>query len=335
MSDRPGVTIVIPVLNASSLLPRCLGSIRDQDYPRALVQVLVADGGSTDGTRELAESYGAEVVDNPERLAEPGVALGMSLAKNPIRIVMAADNDFPTARWLSTVASVFESSKVRGVYTHVVNASDDPPFSRYFNLLHADPFNWFVFGRGADPKRFGRFFPVVESGDGYVVYEFPRDERPLLAMAQGFALRGELPRGEHNVEDDILPLWEALDRGERFAYTTVGIHHHHTVSLRQFLRKYRARTASVLRSSAGGWRARERQMTPGQRRRRALWLPYSLSLVLPLVDAIRGLIRDRDRVWLYHPIACAALSGAMALGALDARRSPAALPPRRAADSPR
>jgi hypothetical protein len=328
---RLGVTIVIPVLNASSLLPRCLGSIRGQDYPRDLVQVIVADGGSTDGTRELAVSYGCEVVDNPERLAEPGVALGMSLAKNPIRIVMAADNDLPSEHWISTVVSVFESSDVRGVYTHVLNAPDDPPFGRYFNLLHADPFNWFVFGKGANPKRFGRFFRAVESGEDYEVYEFPPDERPLLAMAQGFALRGELPRGEHNVEDDILPLWEALDSGERLAYTTVGIHHHHTASLRQFLRKYRARTASVLRSSAGGWRAREGQMTPGQRRRRILWLPYSLSLVLPLLDALRGLVRDRDPVWLYHPIACASLTGAMALGALDARRSPA----RQAAGSPR
>jgi hypothetical protein len=320
-NDRTGVTIVIPVLNASALLPRCLGSIRDQDYPRALVQVIVADGGSTDGTRELAESYGCEVVDNPRRLAEPGVALGMSLARNPIRIVMAADNDFPTPQWLSTVISVFESSDVRGVYTHVTNAPDDPPFGRYFNLMHADPFNWFVFGKGADPRRFARFFRTTESGKGYEVYEFPAEERPLLAIAQGFALRGELPRGAHNVEDDILPLWEVLDSGERLAYTPVGIHHHHTASLAQFLRKYRARTASVLRSDAGGWRARERQMPRGQRRRRALWLPYSVSVVLPLIDAVRGLVRDRDPVWLYHPIACAALSGAMALGALDARRS--------------
>ena len=185
---------------------------------------------------------------------------------------MAADNDFPTDRWLSTVSSVFEQSNVLGVYTHVVNAPDDPPFGRYFNLLHADPFNWFVFGKGANPRRFGRFFQVVERGEGWEVYEFPPDDRPLLAMAQGFAMRGELPRCDQNVEDDILPLWEALDRGERLAYTRIGIHHHHTASLGQFLSKYRRRTASVLRSSAAGWRAREGQITAGQRRRRALWL---------------------------------------------------------------
>jgi glycosyltransferase involved in cell wall biosynthesis len=316
-----GITIVIPVLNAGPLLPRCLSSIRSQEYPRRLVQVIVADGGSTDETREVAERYGCDVVDNLDRRAEPGVALGMSLARYPIRVVMAADNDFPTDRWLSTVAAVFEQSDVLGVYTHVVNAPDDPPFGRYINLLHADPFNWFVYGKGTNPRRFREFFPVAERGRDWEVYEFPPQHRPLLALAQGFAVRGDLPRSEQDLEDDILPLWEALDRGERLAYTRLGIHHHHTASLRHFLVKYRRRTASVLRSSAAGWRARERQITPGQRRRRALWLVYSLTLVLPSLHAMQGLIRDRDPVWLYHPIACAGLSGAMALGALDARRS--------------
>jgi hypothetical protein len=62
-------------------------------------------------------------------------------------------------------------------------------------------------------------------------------------------------------------------------------------------------------------------MSAAHRRRWLLWMSYSLSIVVPLLDAMRGAWRDRDLVWLYHPIACAALGGAIAPGALDARRA--------------
>ncbi|MEM7397047.1 MAG: glycosyltransferase, partial [Verrucomicrobiota bacterium] len=60
----PFVSFVIPVLNAEKILARCLASIREQTYPAEAVEILVADGGSTDGSRAVAEAAGAIVLDN-------------------------------------------------------------------------------------------------------------------------------------------------------------------------------------------------------------------------------------------------------------------------------
>ena len=303
-----GVTIVIPTLNGGALLRRCLKSIRAQDFPADDVEVLLMDGGSTDGSRELAASLGCEVVDNPLKLAEPGVKLGLARARHEIRVVMAADNGFPTQDWLRTVVDAFESTGARGVYTHVVDAPIDSSFCRYFNHLHADPFNWFVFRRGTHPAKFPH--PVLERGDHYVVRDLRAGEPPLLALAQGFAIRGALPEGE-NLQDDILPLWQLIEAGERFAYVDAGVLHNTLAGFRDFLRKYRHRARAALAAGDAAHKQRHDRLSRGQRARRLLFPLYALSLVPPLFDALRWTVRDRDPVWLWHAVACPALAVVM------------------------
>lgn len=52
-----GLTVVIPTLNAAGHLSRCVSHLEGG------VRVVVADGGSNDSTRNLAEAHGATVVD--------------------------------------------------------------------------------------------------------------------------------------------------------------------------------------------------------------------------------------------------------------------------------
>ncbi len=56
------LSIVIPVKNEERLLPNLLESIRQQSLEEK-VEVIVADAGSTDATREVAVSFGAKVID--------------------------------------------------------------------------------------------------------------------------------------------------------------------------------------------------------------------------------------------------------------------------------
>jgi glycosyltransferase involved in cell wall biosynthesis len=55
------VSVLMPVRNEARFIERSLKAILDQDYPHSLLEVLIADGMSTDNTREIiarvAESY--------------------------------------------------------------------------------------------------------------------------------------------------------------------------------------------------------------------------------------------------------------------------------------
>src|SRR4051794_3475470 len=106
---RVSFTFVLPTLNAAGpLFERALGSIRAQRYPQEFVEVLVADGGSTDSTRADAERHSARVIENPNRLAEWGVKEGFLLASGDVVVIFAADNELVGDDWLERVAQLFE-----------------------------------------------------------------------------------------------------------------------------------------------------------------------------------------------------------------------------------
>ena len=59
------VCVVIPVLNEEKFIRRCIDSLLAQTIP---VKIMVLDGGSTDSTLNILDSYGdsIRVIDNQE-----------------------------------------------------------------------------------------------------------------------------------------------------------------------------------------------------------------------------------------------------------------------------
>lgn len=57
MTDQPSVSILIPTLNEERHLRDVLEACVAQTYPRELIEVVVVDGGSTDGTRAEFDGF--------------------------------------------------------------------------------------------------------------------------------------------------------------------------------------------------------------------------------------------------------------------------------------
>ncbi len=86
----PPVTVVIPAHNERKYIVDCLHCICRQDYP-AIVEILVVDGMSDDGTREIVRRWGDRVrlVDNSGRTA--AAAMNRGLAEATSEIVVRVD----------------------------------------------------------------------------------------------------------------------------------------------------------------------------------------------------------------------------------------------------
>jgi len=108
---RPLVSFVVPVRNDVDRLQRCLASIVRNEYPRALIELIVVDNDSTDGSVRAARDYGAVIVkasgDSVAALRNKGAraALGSILA--------FVDSDHEIDRnWIETAVDVLADAGV-------------------------------------------------------------------------------------------------------------------------------------------------------------------------------------------------------------------------------
>lgn len=88
------VSVVIPTFNSERFLEECLRSVRGQTYSN--VEVIVVDNYSTDGTRKIAERYGAKtLLKGPERSAQMNHGVINAGGEYILRVDfdMAADED--------------------------------------------------------------------------------------------------------------------------------------------------------------------------------------------------------------------------------------------------
>jgi hypothetical protein len=88
-SEVRSLAIVVPTLNESGMLPKCLRSVARMSPPPN--ELIVVDGGSTDGTREMAARSGATVIwSEPSRGGQ--IDAGVSAARADVVLVLHADS---------------------------------------------------------------------------------------------------------------------------------------------------------------------------------------------------------------------------------------------------
>ncbi len=108
----PRIAVVTPSYNQVRYLRATIDSVLAQNYPN--VAYVVEDGGSTDGTRQLLESYGDRVAWRSERDAGQASAINRGFARVDGEIMAYLNSDdilLPGA--LAYVAQTFLASPGR------------------------------------------------------------------------------------------------------------------------------------------------------------------------------------------------------------------------------
>lgn len=112
------MTAVVPTLNAAAVLPAALAALGEG------VRVVVADGGSTDGTAEAARAAGAVVVTGP-RGRGAQVAAGIAAARSPWLLLLHADTRLAPG-WAAVAAAHMRDAPGRAGYFRFALDSADP-----------------------------------------------------------------------------------------------------------------------------------------------------------------------------------------------------------------
>ena len=130
------LSVIIPTLNAAASLPRTLAALRGQ-----VAEIIIADGGSSDGTVEVAEAAGARVLIG-DRGRGPQLRAAGEAATQPWLLAVHADTR-PGPGWQEAVAGFIAQSENTRKAAHFRFALDDPaPEARRLEAMVAWRCRW-------------------------------------------------------------------------------------------------------------------------------------------------------------------------------------------------
>ena len=116
MTDVPLVTVVTPSFNQARFIRQTIESVLMQSYPR--LEYLVMDGGSTDETRAILESYGDRLawVSEPDRGQTDAINKGWRRARGTIVAYLNSDDTYLPGAIEKAVAGLGAHPEAGAVY---------------------------------------------------------------------------------------------------------------------------------------------------------------------------------------------------------------------------
>lgn len=117
------ISVVIPAYNAERTLAACVDGLLAQTAPAATYEIIIADDGSTDRTRAIADTYAARsvsgtgpavrVFSQPNCGAGAARNMGAAHAQGDVLLFIDADS-IPDGRWVEAMAAPFADPRLVG-----------------------------------------------------------------------------------------------------------------------------------------------------------------------------------------------------------------------------
>lgn len=140
-----GLSIIIPTLNGGEIFRQCLTEIRAQKYP-GKVELIIVDSGSSDGTQQVAESFGAIIrqIDKKEFSHSKTRNEAVVLATQKKIIFMVQDAIPVNDNWLLILSKALDGdNSIVAAYGRQIPHADADLYAR-FEVEHHSEYLGFV-----------------------------------------------------------------------------------------------------------------------------------------------------------------------------------------------
>lgn len=303
------ISVVMPTLNSERTLRESLESIARQDY-EGEVEIIIADGGSNDGTIKIAKEYGCTVISNPGKTGEAGKATGYKVATGDVIALIDSDNILVSDRWFSRAAAPFEDSSIAASEPLFFESrKGDSRLTRYCAMMgFGDPLCYFLNNYDHFNVLSGKWTGLdvawSDCGDYLEVRLVSGGPIPTMG-ANGCLIRksflDNLDIGDYLFDIDIIGQLVSMGNGH-FAKVKIGIVHLYGSGLRTFARKQLRRVRDF-----NYYKKQDMRTYPWAKQSKLGVIRFVIytMLIVPLVfQAVRGYRREPDSAWLLHVPAC-------------------------------
>lgn len=125
VENVPTVSVVIPAYNAEGFLARAIRSVLAQTRPPS--EIVIVDDGSTDRTREIAESFGASVrcIRQNNRGAAAARNRGIEESKGSFIAFLDSDDEWLPERLEKTLAPLLKNRAVGLAYCRSIRVLEN------------------------------------------------------------------------------------------------------------------------------------------------------------------------------------------------------------------
>ena len=317
MNDFPSISIVTCTYNANlPLFEEVLKTLRSQEYPKKLVEHIIMDAGSTNGTIELAKKYDCKVFVRADLAEEEQMraSLGFKKAKGKIILIIQSDNIVMGEDWLKRMVEPFIEKNVfcsyPAQYSYKKNMSattrygaligaNDPLISPYF----LDKIEKTIMTQ----KKYNKGQIIKETSNYYVV-KFEKHNFPPLGDNGQMVLRSVMEKVNKDPKKylHLDTFSQMFDLG----YDTCGIVKSSIIHVI---------TPDIVRFVTRRIQLKEKFFDNKRKSRRFLiydsssekdrknlikYIVFSATFVIPFLQSIRGYLKIRDSAWFLHPVIC-------------------------------
>ena len=106
------LSVICPIYNEEKYIAGCIDSIIAQDYPKDDIEVIFADGMSSDQTRKIVAQYAERynwirLVDNPRKIVPPALNAAVKASRGDVIIRIDAHASYPS-NYFSALASALK-----------------------------------------------------------------------------------------------------------------------------------------------------------------------------------------------------------------------------------
>lgn len=318
--DLPTISIVISTYNSEKTLAKCLKAVREQDYPQIKIEIILGDGGSSDNTLVIAKDYKTKIVKIPKEKqhAEYNRGVAFNRAKGELVLILDHDNFLPYKNWLKDmIKPLLENPKMVATETCYYD------YNRQYKLMDrycalfgvSEPLPFYLGKADRLPQNANTWTNLgmaIDKGSYYLV-NFKTDPRKIptigtngCLMRRKLVMRNADVRPEYHYPIDVMV--DVIKKGHnQFGFVKNSIVH--------------------LTNSGGFWPYIKRRLLfaesyhfqhhshrrysvvmEGDEFGVAKFVFFSLTLIRPTWDSLKGYIKIHDIAWFINPFMCLAIT---------------------------
>jgi rSAM/selenodomain-associated transferase 2 len=112
------ISVIIPTLNEAAYIGKCIEAIRREDDR---IEIIVADGGSIDNTKEIAAGYKKVINVDSEKGRGLQMNMGAAASSCDMLLFLHADTTIESGWSQSILSALDDPSVIGGAFTFAVN----------------------------------------------------------------------------------------------------------------------------------------------------------------------------------------------------------------------